>query len=63
MDEMIDQELVRQAAREAGIEVTAEEIDTDIVEISRPFEDPDDFKRRLQSEGFTPESTASTWGA
>ena len=56
MELMIEQELVRQAARAKGIEVTAEEIDADIAEISQPFDKSEDFKRRLQSEGFTPES-------
>jgi parvulin-like peptidyl-prolyl isomerase len=56
MDEMIDQELVRQAAREAGIEVTADEIDTAIDEIRQPFKNADEFNRRIQSEGFTQEN-------
>jgi peptidyl-prolyl cis-trans isomerase C len=56
MDEMIEQELVRQAAKAAGIDVTEAEIDTAIDEISQPFNTADEFKRRLQSEGFTPES-------
>ena len=55
MDEMIAQELVRQAAEAANIDVTAEEIDTAIAEISKPFESLDEFNRRIQSEGFTPE--------
>lgn len=56
MDEMIEQELVRQAAEAAGIAVTAEEVDAAIAEISEPFDDMDEFNRRLQTEGFTPES-------
>jgi peptidyl-prolyl cis-trans isomerase C len=56
MDEMIEQELVRQAAKAAGIDVTEAEIDTAIDEISQPFNTADEFSRRLQGEGFTPES-------
>ena len=56
MDEMIEQELVRQAAEAQGIEVTGAEIDAALAEVSEPFENPDDFNRRIQSEGFTPDS-------
>jgi len=56
MDEMIKQELVCQAAEATGIEVTDAEVDRAIDEISEPFKTPDEFKRRIQSEGFTPES-------
>ena len=56
MDLMIEQELVRQAAEGVGIDVTEDEIDAAIAEISAPFDDPADFDRRLQSEGFTEES-------
>jgi peptidyl-prolyl cis-trans isomerase C len=53
MDEMIEQELVRQAAEARDVEVTAEEIDAALAEISEPFKTPEDFARRIQSEGFT----------
>ena len=56
MDEIIEQELVCQAAEAKGIEVSAAEVDQAIDEISQPFKTPDEFKRRIQSEGFTPES-------
>ena len=56
MDEMIEQELVRQAAEAQGIEVTGAEIDAALAEVSEPFENPDDFNRRIHSEGFTPDS-------
>ena len=56
MDEMIEQELVRQAAEAKGIEVTGAEIDAALGEISEPFDKPDEFNRRIQSEGFTPDS-------
>lgn len=55
MDEMIEQELVRQAAMAAGIEVTEAEIGRAIDEISQPFKTADEFNRRIQSEGFTPD--------
>lgn len=53
---MIEQELVRQAAIEKGIGATSDEIDATIVELSEPFDDADEYERRLQSEGFTPQS-------
>lgn len=56
MELMIEQELVRQAAEGSGIAVTDDEIDAAIAEISEPFDDPADFDRRLQSEGFTEQS-------
>jgi parvulin-like peptidyl-prolyl isomerase len=56
MELMIEQELVRQAAEAKGIEVAGAEIDTAIAEISQPFDSPDEFNRRIQSEGFTPNS-------
>lgn len=56
MELMIDQELVRQAAEVNGIEVTADEINAAIAAIREPFDNPDEFTRRLQSEGFTPDS-------
>jgi peptidyl-prolyl cis-trans isomerase C len=56
MDLMIEQELIRQAAVKQGIEVSAEEIDAAMVEVRDPFKSPDDFRRRLQTEGFTEDS-------
>jgi parvulin-like peptidyl-prolyl isomerase len=56
MELMVEQELFRQAAEGSGIEVTDAEIDVAIAEISEPFDDPAEFARRLQSEGFTDES-------
>ena len=55
MELMIEQELVRQAAEANGIEVTDAEVDRAIDEISQPFKSADEFERRIQSEGFTPE--------
>ena len=56
MEEMIEQELVRQAAEARNIEVAAEEIDIAIAEISEPFKNAGEFNRRIQSEGFTSDS-------
>jgi parvulin-like peptidyl-prolyl isomerase len=53
MDEMIEQELVRQAAEAKGIEVSATEVDQAIDEIRKPFNSTEEFERRIQSEGFT----------
>ena len=56
MELMIEQELVRQAADAKGIAATPGEIDAAIAEVREPFDDPDEFERRLQTEGFTPKS-------
>jgi len=56
MDLMVEQELIRQAAEKQGIQVTADEIDAAVAEISEPFKTPEEFARRIQSEGFTEES-------
>jgi peptidyl-prolyl cis-trans isomerase C len=56
MQLLIEQELVRQAAEANGIVATPEEIDAAIAEVSEPFDDPQEFERRLQTEGFTPDS-------
>lgn len=56
MDEIIKQELVRQAAEAKGIVVTEADIDTAIEEVSEPFKSIDEFKRRIQNEGFTEQS-------
>ncbi len=55
MQLMIEQELVRQAATEKGIGATPDEIDATIAELSEPFDDPEEYERRLQTEGFTPQ--------
>ena len=52
MDEMIEQELIRQAAEEAGIEVAEEEVDAAVEELREVFEDPEDFVARLKGEGY-----------
>jgi len=56
MDLMVEQEVIRQAAEAQGIEVTAAEIDAAVAEVSDPFKTPEDFTRRLETEGFTEES-------
>ena len=56
MDEMIKLELVCQAADAEGIDITEDEVDRAIEEIGRPFKSTEEFDRRLQSEGFTPQT-------
>ena len=57
MDLMVEQELIRQAAEAQGdIEVSAGEIDAALAEVSEPFKTPEEFTRRIESEGFTEES-------
>ncbi len=56
MDKIIEQELVRQAALEQGIEVGAEEVETQVEELRSVFDNPVSFAGRLESEGFTEES-------
>ena len=53
MELMIDQELIRQAAEAAGIEVSADEIDAVVAELRDVFETDEAFEMRLQTEGFT----------
>jgi len=56
MDLMVEQELIRQAAEAQGIEVSSEEIDAALAEVSDPFKTPDEFTRRIQNEGYTQDS-------
>jgi len=56
MDTMVEQELIRQAAEEQGINASTEEIDAALAEVSEPFKTSEEFIRRLQNEGFTEES-------
>ncbi len=53
MDLMVDQELVRQAAQEQGIEVSDDELDAAMGEIREPFKSSGDFVRRIENEGFS----------
>jgi len=56
MDLMVEQELIRQAAEQQGIEVSSEEINAALAEVSEPFKTPEEFNRRIESEGFTEDS-------
>jgi len=53
MDQIIDQTVVAQAANEAGIEVSAEEVEAEIAELRSVFDSDEAFRIRLESEGFT----------
>jgi parvulin-like peptidyl-prolyl isomerase len=55
MDIMLEQELIRQAAQAEGIEISDKEVDAAIAEIREPFETPEDFARKLETDGFTEE--------
>ena len=56
MDQIIDQTVVAQAADEAGIEVSAEEVEAEIAELRSVFDSDEAFRIRLESEGFTEDS-------
>lgn len=56
MDQMVEQELVRQAAQKKGIKVAQEEVDAAVAELRKVFDNPRSFAARLQTEGFTEES-------
>lgn len=56
MDQMIEQELVRQAAQKKGIKVSAEEVDAAVAELRKVFKTPQSFASRLETEGFTEET-------
>jgi peptidyl-prolyl cis-trans isomerase C len=56
MDLMVEQELVAQAAREQGVSVDPARVDAAVDELREVFEAPEDFARRLETEGYTAES-------
>lgn len=56
MDLLIEQELLIQAAEAKGIKVLPEEIEAAFAEVSEPFNDKDEFMRRLETEGYTEDS-------
>lgn len=56
MELLIEQELLLQAAEAGNIEVLPGEVDAAFAELSAPYNNPDEFKRRLQTEGFTEDS-------
>jgi parvulin-like peptidyl-prolyl isomerase len=53
LDLMIEQELVRQAALEAGVEVGADEVDRQVDALRAVYDDEKDFRYRLEREGYT----------
>ena len=56
MDLMVEQELVAQAAGKEGIEVDPAEVDKYIEEMSSVFDRDDQFRMKLEGDGFTEES-------
>lgn len=56
MDLMIEQELVSQAAEFEGIEADAAEVDKQINDLREVFEKEDQFRMKLEADGFTEES-------
>ncbi len=56
MDLMIEQELVRQAAQQEGIETSPGDTEATVAELRAEFGNPQAFASRLQSEGFSDES-------
>jgi peptidyl-prolyl cis-trans isomerase C len=53
LDLMIEQELVRQAALAAGIEVDADEVDRQVAALREVYDDESGYLDRLQREGYT----------
>jgi foldase protein PrsA len=56
MDLMIEQELVKQAAEQEGIKGDPEEIDKKVEELRAIFDREDQFRMKLEGDGFTEES-------
>jgi peptidyl-prolyl cis-trans isomerase C len=56
MDLLIEQEVVRQAAEGAGVQVGDSEVDAEFAKLRSVFDSPEGFARRLEAEGFTGES-------
>ena len=56
MDLMIEQELVKQAAEEAGIEADREAVDAQIQDLRAVFDSDDQFRMKLEADGYTEES-------
>jgi peptidyl-prolyl cis-trans isomerase C len=56
MDLMIEQELLKQAAEREGIEGDAGEIDKKVEELRALFDRDDQFRMKLEGDGFTEES-------
>lgn len=53
MELLIEQELIVQAAEAQGIEVLPGEVEAALTEVSGPFNNPDEFRRRLETEGYS----------
>ena len=56
MELLIEQEVLLQAAEAENIEVVSGEVDAALAEVSAPFNNPDEFRRRLETEGYTKDS-------
>jgi len=56
MDLMIEQELVSQAAEQAGIEADLAEVDARVQELRDVFDSDEQFRMKLKNDGFTEES-------
>jgi len=56
MDELIEQEVVAQAAEREGIEADPAMVDARIEETRKVFDNADSFRMKLEGEGFTEES-------
>src|SRR5512143_2403345 len=56
LDLLIDQEVVWQAAKAAGVLAAPEEVDRAVGEIRAQFKSDEELNSRLSTEGYTPES-------
>ena len=56
MNLMIEQEVVAQAAEELGIEADPAEVDTQVQDLRDVFDSDEQFRMKLESDGFTEES-------
>ena len=52
LDLMVEQELVAQAAEAHGVAVDPAEVDAAVAELREVFDEPEDFLRRLETEGY-----------
>jgi len=56
MELLIEQEVLLQAAEAENIEVVPGEVDAALAEVSAPFNNPDEFRRRMETEGYSEDS-------
>ena len=56
MDLMVEQELVAQAAEEVGIEADPAEVDKQVRELRDVFDSDDQFRMKLEADGYTEDS-------